>query len=341
MSVLNPGEILAERIRTKRKEWIQQRREKPKSHPSNRASELGHPCLRYLVLCRTAGEKAAPLPDDTLTLFREGNIHEADILKGLHEIGISLYGTQESFPPNSYNITGHIDGLHGFYCPYPPPDLTVDEAEPGEYRPIPWVEVGAEIKSVNPYHWERIKTAEDMLYMPAFFIRKWYTQSQVYLFLKDLRWWIFVLKNKMTGAWKVIAMEIDLDFVQSCLDKAEQVNEHVANNSLPPFIADPSACHRCKFYGGACQPPEDYGKGMTLLRSPHIIQLAEDAVRFDRKRREYGALYNQFREIIRLLCKGEDRMYLAGNALIEARHDSAGTLRISFRNVKPSDKEEP
>jgi len=78
---------------------------------SNRASELGHPCLRYLVYRRTAWEHAAPPDGDSISIFAEGDLHEAALLRELVDAGIEVTEQQAPLHSRTLNITGHMDGV--------------------------------------------------------------------------------------------------------------------------------------------------------------------------------------------------------------------------------------
>ena len=77
---------------------------------SNRASEIGNPCHRYLYYMRTA-YKERPLPDvGLLEIFKEGNYQERATVELLSEHGIELNQQQRSIDLKAYEISGSIDG---------------------------------------------------------------------------------------------------------------------------------------------------------------------------------------------------------------------------------------
>ena len=75
----------------------------------NRASNLGHPCLRYLVYCRTRWQDMTLHPVSLQYIFMGGQAEEADGVKLLHEAGIEIIEQQKSFFWKEYQISGHLD----------------------------------------------------------------------------------------------------------------------------------------------------------------------------------------------------------------------------------------
>ncbi len=256
--------------------YVRSLRRPAASYPSNRASDLGHPCTRYLVLTRTQGEDAEP-PSPTLQmLFNEGNLHERDLVRWLADFcDIHVTGSQTSFPPNSYNITGHVDGLLGVVGDghlLDPDDLMV-----------------VEMKSLNGSHYPQINTAADMRNTSVWFIRKWYVQIQIYMFLSDRELAIVAIKNKWTGERKGIAVDIDYEYVEGLLERVEAINRHVRKNTLPDYTTDRSVCKRCPFFGRVCDPPME-GEGLLVSTDQLAIERIGRAKELSYAGGEFNAL---------------------------------------------------
>jgi len=238
-------------------------RRPPTIHTSNRASEMGHPCDRYLVLLRTKGDHRSPVSPQLQAIFDEGIRHERSAVADLEEIGVWLRGSQRDFPPNTYQITGHVDGI----LPLAPPWLGVDRGP-----------IVVEIKGLNPHDWNRLEQSGDRVdsLRGHRWMRRWYAQGQVYSFLADGPGTLFMLKNKATGWPLFVWCPLDLDYVQGLLDRAERINRHVADGGLPDYLKDPSECRRCSFFGGVCTPPMEFG-------GDGYVETAEDVIgTFDR-----------------------------------------------------------
>lgn len=308
------AEALAVKITEKRDETLRRKiSERPQADDhSNRASELGHPCKRYLVLRRTAGKDASPPSPWLQAVFNEGRLHEQRIKADLMEMGFDPTSGERSFPPNAYEITGHIDGAVTFHH---------DEE---------WGDVGLEIKSLNPNHYAQIArnpTADGLRQAGPDFIRKWYVQTQVYLFLSGLDGWVVIIKNKSSGEWCVIAVGIDLDFVQTYLDRAEEINAHVEGGTLPDYHDESAVCLRCPFYQRACEPPID-SRGAMVVTQGRLAELAADYIPRHRGAEEAKGAKQAFHEALKAVTAGEDRTLLFEDGLVIVRHDTRGAMRM-------------
>ncbi|MCP3995420.1 MAG: hypothetical protein GY722_10185, partial [bacterium] len=276
---MTPGHQLRDKIKEGHARYVKSKRRPPKSYPSNRASEMGHPCERYLVLNRTKGEVKEP-PDDTLQLiFEEGNQHETQVKAVLNWMGIEIYGSQMEFPQNAYGLTGHVDGVIG-------------QRENGN-------RVIIEIKGLNGAHWQSVKEDDDgasLKHHSAWFVQKWYYQGQLYAFLDDIEEIVWIIKNKWTGEWKVVVMPIDYEAIQGCTDKADRVNEHVEAGTEPEPLNDPVTCRRCPYYDRACHPSIENPAGLMIITNEAACDLAEEAAEIDFDRKRYNAAYKSFRD---------------------------------------------
>lgn len=232
-------------------------RQRVGSHASNRASMLGDPCERRLVLWRTAGEQASPISTETAGVFDMGHMVESYVRRTLAELGYEIEESQRDFPRNAYGITGHVDGL-----------MTVD----GE-------RVVVEIKSINGADWDRINSEDDLKHNRKVWLRRWYSQMQVYLVLSDLKKGLVILYSKSTGLLKVVSVELNFSEAERLLEKAERVNKAVESGEMPAFIQDAGECRRCPFMGSACTPPLDYGPGAQVITDEELIALAEERER--------------------------------------------------------------
>lgn len=264
---MTAAERLAVRLSELEERRIQRSIEKPKNSLSNRSSNLGHPCLRYLVLKRTKGTEAEPNTPRMMLLFAEGRMHESDVKRRLEEAGVDLHGAEREMPENAYNVTGHGD---------------VDVRAGGDA-------CGVEIKGLNAQWFGQLNQASDFLCHPSPIVRKYYTQAQLYMYLSDLDSWLWIIKSKQSGALKYIPCKLDLEHVQWALDRAERINRHVAEGTEPEPINDPSVCRDCEFRRRACHPMMDTGKGAAVVNDPFWKQKVQERY----QRAEFGKLYNQ------------------------------------------------
>lgn len=233
---------------------------------SNRASEMGHPCERYLVYLRTRGMER-PLHDIGLQfIFDEGNLHEDAVLKDLREAGVRIIEQQRSFEWKKYQITGRVDGK-----------IQDDE----NIIPI-------EIKSFSDWNWKAINSIEDMFKSKALYMKKYPGQLMLYELMDNKELGIFILKNKQTGLLKQINVPLDFSYAESLIQKAERVNAHIQADTLPDRILyDDNISGVCPF-SHICLP--DVEHKATLIDDPEL------EIKLDR-RAELKSLKDEFDEL--------------------------------------------
>lgn len=233
---------------------------------SNRASEMGHPCERYLVYLRTRGEDRVLHDVNLQFIFDDGNLHEEGVLKDLKEAGFKIIEQQRAFEWKKYQITGMIDAKV----------LDGDKAIP------------IEIKSFNPHIWEKVNSVQDMQRSKFVFLRKYPAQLTLYLIMDEKEEGLFILKNKVNGRLKQIPIFLDYEYAEGLIQKAERINLHVQAGTLPERIPwEDGACEYCPF-GHICLPSHEE-KG-TLLNDPEL------ELKLDR-RGELKPLVDEFNEL--------------------------------------------
>src|SRR3990167_1885529 len=123
---------------------------------SNRASEAGHECERYLVYMRTRWQEKLLHNLNLQYIFDECKWQEEAILTTLKEAGINVIEQQRPFEWKEYKLTGHIDGKI-----------------PNDGIAIPF-----EIKGFSNNNYEKINSVEDMLKNKHAYMRRY--PSQIY-----------------------------------------------------------------------------------------------------------------------------------------------------------------
>jgi len=216
----------------------------------NRASEIGHPCERYLVYTRIAWNKKAKHDWHLQRIFDLGNMYEVDTLKLLSEAGITILEQQRAFKLEKPVITGHIDGKILFE---------------GTAYPM-------EIKSMSPFVWQKINSIEDMLHGKYPYLRKYPGQMMVYLLMDNKDEGVFILVNKTTGQIKVITVPLDYEYAETLLQKAERIDKYVERNELPPHIEEKNICANCSFKH-ICLP--DLGDNADFIEGALVDMLIE------------------------------------------------------------------
>jgi len=230
----------------------------------NWASDLFHPCLRYLVYSRLRW-KDKKLPDvDLIYRFEEGNEVEKRVRRYLSDIGVEIHLAQQYFSWDKYQIVGRIDGK-----------IKIN----GDHLPV-------EIKSISPYFWESTKTITDIRDHKSLWMRRIIAQLNLYLLMDNSEFGFLVLST-FGKRPRILPMQIDLEIGEQCIQTAERVNEFVELKETPKAIPyDSGVCDRCAFEH-VCLPlkttkfdgtidPEYYKK---LLRH---YELKPDAKEFDK-----------------------------------------------------------
>ena len=211
-----------------------ERQRKVSPSPSNRASQIGSPCLRQLVYYRTAWDQQALPPLGLMKVFAEGNIQEQAVIRLLQDAGYTIIEAQRSISDNllkKYNISGHLDFFIG---------------KQGEKAIL------CEAKSMSPYVWQGIDTIED--FKKHTWTLKYYSQIQLYIFGAGEEQGLFLLKNKSTGEIKILEVVLDLDHVEGLLAKSKAIEDHVKAATLPDRISG-GECENCPF-SHVCLPDQ-------------------------------------------------------------------------------------
>lgn len=192
---------------------------------SNRASEVGHSCERYLVFNRTRWQDRSLHSVDLEYIFREGREQEKSTLRLLADADIEVFEQQRPFSWTTHNITGSIDGK-----------VMIE----GEAVPL-------EIKSMHPSIWQKINTLEDMLTSKMDHLRKYPAQLTIYMLCDNKDKALFLFKNKSTGQLKEILMRLDYEYAEELIRKIERVNDSVAKGVTPAGISWCDTCERCPY----------------------------------------------------------------------------------------------
>jgi CRISPR/Cas system-associated exonuclease Cas4 (RecB family) len=215
---------------------------------SNRASQLGHPCERFLVYQRTSWEKEELPSPDRILVFGEGNVHEEAVLRDLRAAGFKVILQQRGFDYKEHQITGSVDAK-----------ILIN----GESIPL-------EIKSTSPFIFQQINSLSDIRNHKYHYIRAYYAQMNLYLLLSGDEWGILLLKNKNTGQLKQIIVELDYEYAEELIQKADRINLHVAQGTLPDRMEyNEDICPNCSFFM-LCLPHEALQAGASLLDDPEL-----------------------------------------------------------------------
>ena len=153
----------------------------------NRASEIGHPCYRYLYFLRTAWDQAQLPTYRQQLVFDEGKLQEKAVLRLLEDAGFDIVEQQRSYEIRELKLVGHIDAK-----------IKVNN----KLFPL-------EIKSMSPYFFESLHVVKDFLNHRYAHIRKIPFQLQAYLMLSQQKEAVLLIKNRSTGELKEIVITQD------------------------------------------------------------------------------------------------------------------------------------
>ena len=251
----------------------------------NRASELGHPCLRYLYLLRT-------MPSEDIVklqkLFRVGKFFEEIIVKRLIQI-LPVQAFQRPIENKELQIAGVLD-------------ILLETKQP------------LEIKSCSYENFQEIQKYIDqpkILKQADLLFRKYYFQVQTYLMLLKVEQGFLYVIDRQRGGETIIEITRDEPTIQEIIEKAERVNECVAKEVLPEGINQKNICSHCYFYKKICS------KEFQNKKKIQVVNLSED---FIEKMDKYFVLQQQFKELKKLeteikttLHEWEDGVYTIQN----------------------------
>lgn len=191
-----------------------------------RASNIGHPCERYLYLLITRWEEQRPHDVGLQNIFDLGNTLETHTIHNLKEAGYEVITpTQWSFQIEKPLITGRED-------------LRIKD-ENGELIPV-------EVKGISPFEFGKLNTVDDFLHSKKYYIRQYPAQLQIYMYHFNKLYGFFALTNKLTGETKMIRMDFDWDMADELLKKAERLYKAIENKKEPDAVEDISMCEGCK-----------------------------------------------------------------------------------------------
>ncbi len=252
---------------------------------SNWASQIGGECLRELVYMRTAWEQKT-LPSTTLMfIFDGGKIIEPYAIRTIEEAGYQILEQQRHFKVNerSENITGRLDLKVGFNgTAYP-----------------------CEVKGLSKWTWDVLNNIEDFFSSKYSYVRKYPAQLLMYMYATSSDDGFFYLVNKANFQPKVIWMHLEdhIDYVQSLLDKAIEVNKHVEAETLPERCTNQELCERCDYEHVCCPPMEFEGK---VIIDDELEQMLDQREALLEQIKEPQKEYNSVDKAIKALVKGKE-----------------------------------
>ena len=294
----------------------------------NRASEIGHPCERFLVYNRTRWEEKI-LPDARLqAIFALGNLFEGYAFDLLRKVGMEISEQQVSFYDERTKLSGRLDAIGQW-----PGDR--------EHRfPI-------EVKSSSPHIWSKINGPADFNF--KFWLMKYPPQLQSYMFFhrKIYEKGMIFLINKSTGWPKEIWFDLDIDYMAQIEEKCHRINKAVelyqtaGDECLPEQITDISICEMCDFRH-ICRPATDFGSELKISDDPEFDEKLKRLVEGQAQAKEIDALDKEVKARMKATAKDEgatDFKYLTPEVFVRGKMASNGSWRFTFDKVGEGDSE--
>lgn len=198
-----------------------------KVYPCNnlRASNLGHPCERYLYLLLRHWDEQKPHDVGLQSIFNLGNSIEEYTIENIKRAGFEVITpTVRSWKIEKPLITGRED-------------IRIKD-ENGELLPV-------EIKGISPFEFDKLNTVEDFMKSKRSYIRGYPAQLQTYMYYFAKEKGFFALTNKLTGETKFIEMPFDYEYAESLLQKAERIYKALETEQPPEACDDISVCESC------------------------------------------------------------------------------------------------
>lgn len=282
---------------------------------ANRASDIGDDCERRLVYKRTRWEEQKPHGVGLQYIFEEGNEQERRVVETLSRVGVDVIKRQQDFQWKEYNITGHIDGV-----------IILDD--------LPYI---VDIKTMSPYIYNGVHSMKDLNKYP--WTRKYASQLQVYMLGLNIPRSFLLIKNKTSGQLKQLpkpldgeeykGYELDYELAESLIERAERINKHVADGTLPDFVKDTSICQECPFVH-ICNPRVEYGEELQVVNDGELIEMLD----------KRGELMKAKREYEKLDAEIKNRLNGAPNVMAGDWHITTNEYERKFYNVPKDIKDE-
>jgi len=288
-------------------------------HPNNRASEAGHPCVRFLVLSRLEPDKKVLHDVNLQRIFDLGNVFEKAVFQELQEAGVNVVEQQRPFEWKKFQLTGHIDGK-----------IQVGITIGDKLIPI-------EIKSCSPNSFTEVegKKPIDLINSRKSWLRKYPAQILLYMLMDGSEAGIIIFKNKLNGKYYQMNFQLDdtaLEYTESILKKLEVVNDYVARREIPP-LEPCDECARCGFEKTICFPGKDYGAGYDFSTDPEIEKKLLRWEELQPLAKEYEELEKEIKE------KFKGKTAVVGDFIIESKELVRKTYEIPDEVKKVCEKQ--
>jgi hypothetical protein len=158
-----------------------------------------------------------------------------------------------------------------------------------------------EIKGINQFDYPRLKTVRDFFNSPKAWINKIPGQIYIYELLENKEMGYLILKNKANGQINPIPVPLDYTYAETLLKKAEAIEKHVKEESLPDRIDNEKLCGTCAYYH-ICLP--DQINIDKRIDSPELESMIEEWARLKFGIKPLEKKFKELDETIKGILKG-------------------------------------
>lgn len=283
-----------------------------KVYPCNnlRASNIGHPCERYLYLLIRHWDEQTPHDFGLQNIFDLGNSIEEYTITKLKAAGFEVITpTQRSWKVENPLITGRED-------------IRIKDPEDGQFYPV-------EIKGLSPFEWERLNCVEDFYVSKKYYVRAYPSQLLVYMWRFEKEKGFFILTNKLTGELKPIEVPFDWERADALLKKGERIYNALYDSSsgiMPEPCQDISVCEDCKLRHICTVEHEHMEVEIDSGELENLIQRKEELAASYRE-------YNDINEQIKRYMINHDKV-IAGEYLVQAKMIEKKAFTVAARTER-------
>lgn len=275
-----------------------------------RASNIGHPCERYLYLLIRHWEEQQPHDEGLQNIFDLGNTIEEYTIKKLKDSGLEVITpVTRSWKVENPLITGRED-------------IRIKDPETGELIP-------AEIKGLSPFEWERLNTVEDFYDSKRYYVRGYPAQLMVYCWKFEKERGFFILTNKLTGKLKIIEVPFDWERADALLKKAERIYaalDDPTGKTIPEATRDVTVCEECQMRH-LCTAA--HARPETSIDDGELESLIDRKNELAPAKREYEETDAAIKR-----CVGDREQVLAGKYVVSVKTISKGEYTVKARTER-------
>jgi CRISPR/Cas system-associated exonuclease Cas4 (RecB family) len=234
-----------------------------------RASEIGHPCERYLVYSVTNWADRKLHGPEVEFIFEGGRAVEELAIQDLIDAGFRVYRPEpdKAIMESRPRISGHID-------------VRVDFGD--------GIVKTGEVKGLNILDFDRLNSIEDFHNSKKPWIKKYPAQLMTYLYIKAEEEGFLYLKSIPRFQPKIIPVKLDYEYMESILQKTERVEKHIVDKTLPDRIDNLDACEHCPF-DHICLPPINRAE-LEFVDDAELLEMMERAESLKESAKEYQDL---------------------------------------------------